>query len=467
MFARIIILLLLFGLGSARGQAPIRLDLEDAIAQALAQNRTLARNALGVRSSAYGIEGAQAEFRLKLQPDGRAATDQDGSTLQYGLNATRSFLPGTELSMGAQQAERREDTGSDWDRTTLKVSLSQPLFRNAGILVNREPITQAEQQLRTARRDLERQRGELVVDVVAAFENLIRLGKQIESEEAAWKRIDKLYRLTQARERQGRATRVDTLRVELKRGQSQSRLEISRDRLFFNQRDFAELLGAPPDQVFELEPPPLLELEPPAAEEAVSLALSNRLDYAQTLQDYQDQLRGVKIAQNAMLPSLSLVTRYERVDEDRNEGGLEEDIWSVGLGGDTELTRAGERARLAQATLSREAAGETIHIRELSIAREVQQLLSAYQRARSELVIAERNYQLADSRARLARRLFEIGRGDNFSVTDAEDSLNDADTRRHATRAEASISGYQLMQGLGILIEVPDDLKPGAIPKKI
>ena len=453
-------------LGALASSAPARaaapLDLEAAIAQAMARNRSLARSALNLQGTAYGIDSAGAAFRLRLQPDGRASTDQDGATYQYGLQATRAFLPGTELTVGGRQTERDDDTVGDWRRTSLQVNLAQPLFRDAGVLVNREPITRAEQQLRSARRNLELQRNDLVVEVVERFENLIRLGKQIASDEAAFVRMDKLYRLTQARERQGRASRVDTLRVELNRGQAQSRLEISRERLSFNQREFAELLGDPPDRVYELEPPPLLEVELPEPAVAVALALSNRLDYAQALQDYEDQVRGVRLAENALLPSLSLVTRYEKVDEQDIGADAGEDIWSVGISGDTELTRTRERAELGQATVSREAARETVHIRELAIAREVQQLISAYQRARSELGIAERNYQLAESRARLARRLFEIGRGDNFSVTDAEQALNDADTRLLATRAEASLSGYQLLRGLGNLVETPEDLKPGA-----
>ena len=438
------------------------LALTAAIAQALDHNRELARSALGLRSASYGIDSARAGFRLRLQPEGRTDRDQDGSTLQYGLTAARTFEPGTELAVGGRQTERDFDDGGSSRRTTLRVDLAQPLFRDFGRLVNREPVTQAEQQLRSARRDLEQQRSDLVIDVVETFENLVRLDKQIVSDQASLQRMDKLYRLTQARERQGRASRVDTLRVELKRGQAQSRLESSLERRDFNRRVFAEWLGAPPEAVFELIPPPLLELDLPEPPEAVAIALSNRLDYAQALQNYDDTVRGVKIAEKGLLPNLALITRYERVDDSQAVADFDENQWSIGLGGDTELTRATERARLGQATVSREASRETIFIRELAIAREVQQRISTYRRARSELGIAERNFTLAQNRALLARRLFERGRGDNFSVTDAEEALNDADNRLLLARAEASISGYQLLRDLGSLIEVPEDLKPNA-----
>ena len=445
---------------AAVAQAPTPLDLEQAMDLALAHNRELARSALNLRSTAYGIESAQSAFRLRLQPNGRATTDQEGSTWQAGLNASRAFLPGTTLSVGGDQLERESDAGSTSRRSTLQVSLEQPLFRDFGARVNHEPITRAEQQLLNARRDWETQRSELVVDVVRGFESLIQLRQQLESDEASFRRMDKLYRLTVARERQGRASRVDTLRVELQRGQSQSRWDSTRDRLGVAERDFAELLGAPSDTRYELTAPPLLDLELPAPALAIATALSNRLDYAQTLQDYQDAVRGVKLAEKALQPALSVVTRYERINDDNAGPGFDEDQWSVGLAGDTELTRSAERARFAQSALSREAAAETIRIRELAIAREVQQRLSALQLARSERIIAERNFKLASDRARLARRLFERGRGDNFSVTDAEEALQDAENKRLGARAEASISGYELLHGLGMLVEVPSDLKP-------
>lgn len=447
-------------LAVACAQAPTPLDLEQAIDRALARNRDLARSALGVRSTALGIDSARAGFRLRLQPAGRASTDQGGSTVQAGLTAARTFLPGTELSVGGQQTEQEDDAGGTDRRTVLRGNLEQPLFRDFGLLVNREPITRAEQQLRSARRGWEQDRADLVVQVVQTFENLIKLRQQIVSDQASFQRMDKLYRLTVARERQGRASRVDTLRVELNRGQAQSRLESDQERYATTRREFAELLGDPPDTEYALTAPPLLELNLPDPGSAVATALSNRLDYAQALQDFQDAVRGVRLAEKNLQPALRLVTRYERIEDSNAGAGFDEDQWSVGLAGDTELTRAAERARLGQASLGREAAAESVHIRELAIAREVQQLLAAYQRARSELGIADRNYKLAGDRARLARRLFERGRGDNFSVTDAEEALQDADNRRLSARAEASITGYQLLRGMGMLVEAPADLKP-------
>ena len=436
------------------------LDLPAALNRALAQNRTLAQQALALRSADLGIDSARAEFGFSLRPDGGVERTQDEERYRYGLVLGKKFLPGTEVQAGPR-VERADTDFASTRRTSWRVDLRQPLFRNFGALVQGESVVQAQQRLRSARRDYEQQKADLMLRVVDQFETLIRLERQVIAEEASLQRLDKLYRLTQARERQGRATRVDTLRVELQRGEAVSRLEANRERLSSQRRDFAELLGEPPDALFTLEPPPLLELDLPPVDDAVQVALAHRLDYAQTLQDYTDTLRGEKIARRGLWPDLAFVARYESFDTsgDAVVGG-DDSLWAVGLAGDTDLNQTRERSRLGQAVISRESARETIRIRELTITREVQQQTSAYRRALDELAIAERNYELAGQRARLARRLFELGRGDNFSVTDAEDALTQAEDRRLAARSEASLAGYRYLNTVGTLLEVPADLRP-------
>jgi outer membrane protein TolC len=456
--------LLALWLGLARAlTAAEPLDIAEALNRALAQNRSLAQRALALRGAEFALAAARAEFEFSLRPDAAAERAHDGDRYRYGIVVGKKWLPGAEVEAGPRVEWSETEAGSN-QRASWRVDVRQPLFRNFGSLIHGESVTQARQRALRARREYELQKADLALRVVDLFESLIRLERQIAADEASLQRLDKLYRLTRARERQGRATRVDTLRVEFQRGEAVSRLETARERLSSQRRDFAELLGEPPDAVFALEPPPPLDLELPPLEEAVRIALENRLDYAQALQDYADAERAERIARRGLLPDLALVARAETFDDAQGDG--RENLWSISLAGNTDLNRARERARLGQATITRESAREAVRIRELAIAREVQQTYSAYRRARQELDIAERNYRLAHQRAQLARRLYEIGRGDNFSVTDAEASLERAEDRRLAARADVSGAGYRFLNALGTLIEAPAELRPrvGEIP---
>ena len=53
-----------------------------------------------------------------------------------------------------------------------------------------------------------------------------------------------------------------------------------------------------------------------------------------------------------------------------------------------------------------------------------------------------------------------MDRGDNFTVSDAEDQLQLAEATVLAARADASIAAYRVLRALGTLLEAPSDLKP-------
>ncbi len=440
----------------------IRLDLPTAIARSLEWNRELRRAAKLLRRNELDVEGSRAGFSLSVRPDATAGVSGDGNDWQYGLRANKRFLPGTEVEVAGRinQSELSED---ELHRVTLEVEVQQPIFRNFGSLIHGEELLQAGNALREAERQYERQKADHVVRVVTLYETIVRLVRQIESDEDFYQRMHKLYRLTKARERQGHTTRVDTLRVELQRGQSQLRLENSRERRSFAQRDLAEALGYPIHTTFALEPAPMLSIKVPPIEVAVATALSNRLDYAQVLQDYRDTERGEKIARRRLYPDLSLLTRYQRY----GEGGgfpeareLDRDYWFAGVSLGSDLNRRKDRIFVQQARVTRLAARETVRVSELAITREVQQSITAYRRARTEAAIAERNAKLAEGRAEIARRLFRMGRGDNFSVTDAEEAFAQAQGQLLTTRADVTLAGCRLKRALGALIDYPTHLKP-------
>ena len=441
------------------------LDLDTALGYALKRNRNLVRLALSLEGSQIGVGAAESEFSVRVAPDGDLDFSNDRDARQYGLLGSKRFILGTDVQLRGDVSEIDPQDGEEFRRGTLSIRIEQPLFRNFGRLIHGESILQAQQTLKTARRTYHQQMANLIVDVVQSFETILLLEGQIRSDEAFFVRMDKLYKLTRAREKQGHTSRVDTLRVELDRGQALSRLEVTRERLSFNQREFAELLGFDPETIFLLEPPRLIEFEIPALEESVKVGLANRMDYAQVLQDHEDTYRGIKIARRGLYPDLGLVTRYERFGEGRTFSeatDFGEDSWFVGLGANVELNPVRDRAAISRAVVDEKSARETIQIVELNVAREIQQQVTAYRRAQADLRIVGRNLKLSEDRAKLARRLFEAGRGDNFSVTDAEESYLEAESRRLAARAEASVSGYRLLRALGTLIDFPKELKPKA-----
>jgi len=455
---------LLAGSATAFGQEPI--NIERAIDCALKQNKSLHVLELSLQSSLLGVDVAKTEFSPSLVPNGTAGSTDSGKSLAYGFTASKKTVMGTSASVSGQISDQDMPGDTELHQGTITVELTQPLLRNLGPLVNREPVTKAESQVAAARRQVELKKTDLVVQVVETYEELLRLQRQLQSDEKALQRLDKLVLLTEARSRQGRASRVDVLRVEQQRGDAQLRVNESRTSIKSRGADFADLLGFPPERSFTVEPCPQLTVDVSNPDAACASALENRLDYAQVLQDHRDAERGVKIARRNLLPDLNMITRYQRIGEGPNASdatSFSDSTWFVGLSIESDLNRTKDYLALDQSKVSAATVKETVDIVEAGIRRQVGQDIAAYERTRADVLLAERNYHLAESRATLARRMFELGRGDNFSVTDAEDALLKAQIQWLQSQADVSVAAYHLLRTMGTLLECPGDLKPSAL----
>lgn len=438
------------------------LTLDRAINTALGNNPTLKQFQLSSEGNALSIASAETAFQLSAQPLSGLSVDDDGdSSGFYGLRlAKRTGYGGEVVVQGIDDSLLDDDGGSSY-----RVSFSQALFRNAGALINQENIVRAQQSHLTAQRSLEITKANTVVSVVDAYERVLRLTQQLAADEQAITRARSLLKLTQAKERLGRTNRIDTLRVQLQQGETESRAANSAEQLRAAKRALAELMGWNSAVLPTLEPAPLFIVEYGSLDEATATALANRLDYAQSQQDHQDALRATRIARKTIQPALRLVAQYDYNDTDTFDDSAFDrgrDAWTLSLVSDTDFNRNREKVQYQQALIAQNRTIENIRARHLAIGREVEQALLAYQRAHQQLDVLQGNLKHAEARLTLARKLFRVGRTDGFSVTDAEEAYLAAQRRWLAGRSEASVNGYRLLATTGTLVEFPPHLKPGA-----
>ncbi|MEI6167439.1 MAG: TolC family protein [bacterium] len=444
----------------SRAAEPLALD--EAIQTALHHNARLAYGSLAVDRQRMGVTSARQEFDPELSPNGTLNNTEGNSDWRSGIRAHKKFLWGTEIGLGAETTHYPTVVDEAW-RSAIKLDVRQPLFRDFGRLVNEEGITAASERLRAEERRWELQKADIIVDVVRSFETIIRLQKQIDCDKAILERTDKLRELTRIRERQGRASHVDTLRIELLYGQAQSRQEAHREELFSATRELAELLGFPPEKPITLAPAPLLDLDVPPMEIAIQTSFSNRLDFAQSIDDYRSLQRQVKLARHKLEPALYMVAESQQYGQDTDFSDsltLDKNLWTVGLAGQMDLLQHRDKTAVSTSELDVEAGWAAVHIKMRTLAREIQQAVSAYRQVRAEFAIAGRNYEAAQARTELAGRLFAMGRGDNFAVSDAETAFIDAESSLLSTRARICMTGYNLLRLMGTLTDAPPSLKP-------
>jgi outer membrane protein TolC len=442
------------------------LALEDAIEQALAHNRDLVKGALDLQGDRLAGEAVEESLRgVRIVPEGVVGVDSDGGDSGAGLRVEKTGSYGTRVAVGAAARQIEVEGASDLRREEVRAEISQPLFRRFGPLVQNEPIVAANENLLAARRVWERDRSALVVRVVERYEGLIFLRHQIGNDEAFAARMDKLWLLADAREPQGKATRTEVMRMDLQRGEAAARLEAERTQLSIQFQEFADLLGLPLETAFRLVPPALLDLEVETPARALAVALAERPDYAQALQDIETGDRQLRIARRNLLPDMQLLARQTTFGEGEDwsdAGEFDEDDWFVGLAADMNVNLRGAQLDVARAGVDAESRRQVAEIVRNRLAVEVNTGLATYRRTRAELQLAANNRELAARRAELARALFEAGRASADSVSDAESDLIQAELSELATRREASLSAYRLLHVLGTLVPAPRDLlRPG------
>lgn len=446
----------------APGTNAVPLAMEEAIQQALDHNRDLVKGALDLQGYRIAEQGVRETARgIQIVPEGSAGVGSDSEDVRAGLRAEATGSYGTRVAVGGAVRQIEVDGAADVRRGEVRVEVSQPLFRRFGPLVQNEPIVAANETLLAARRAWERDRSSLVVRVVELYEGLIYLRHQIESDEAFAVRMEKLWMLANAREQQGKASRTEVLRMDLQRGEAESRLETERSQLAIQFQEFANLLGLPLDSAFRLTPPALLDLDVAEADRALAVALDERPDYAQALQDIETGERLLRIARRNLLPDMRLAARQTTFGEGpewSDAGRLDDDDWFVGLTADMNLNLRGAHLGVARAGMDDEARRQVAEIVRNRLAVEVNSGLATYRRARAELQLAARNRELAANRAALAGALFEAGRASADSVSDAEADLIRAELNELASRRDASVSAYRLLHVLGTLVPVPREL---------
>jgi outer membrane protein TolC len=449
------------------GDAARTMPLSEAVESALRGNRDLKILVAAVEAREVDVATAGSEFTFRIRPDATAEASGDRDVLGYGVSASRRTGLGSDFAVEGRLTRTDSDGAGLAERGSILVRIDQPLLRHLGPLVNRENVVRAESRAAAAQRELALRRSDLVVRVVEIYQELFRLQAQVDCDAQAVDRLDRFLRLSRARERQGRTTRVETLRSELKAGEARLRLHAARQRRRSLCREFADVLGLAPETEIRAEAAPLLKVTIPAPEEAMRVALRNRLDLAQILSDLDDAARGVRVARRHLLPDVRMISRYERFGEgpgSADAGRLDESVWFVGLTLSRGFPMRDEKADLTQAEIRERV--ETVRVDSVksAIARQVQQELLNYEQRQTEAALAEENYGVGRRRLTLAQRLFESDRSDAASVSDGEDELRQAQNQWLEARAAACVAGYRVLRAMGTLVDCPSELKPRGMP---
>lgn len=446
----------------AMGAAAAELSLDRAINLALTQNRQLIQAGSMLDASQADLDAADAGFDVQVTP---ALTEQRvGGTefKNYGVTLSKKLVTGGTVSLSATRGDTLLPDGVLIVQPAVNLSLQQPLFKNAGPGVALYPLHAAESKLATAKRKYAQARQDLVSKVVDAYAGLHELEQQVKLDQVNVEQATELSRITREYALVGRAKTLDSMRTDFQLDQVRGRLAADQQRQTAARAELAELMGMPPDSAFETQTvawPDYQTLDP---QQAVQVALANRLDYAQAMQDYDDTLHSLSLARNQTLPGVDVTVGYQRYSSSPLPGSSVPAGGGAYVGLSSELggSYTSEKAEVRKADAERAAALEELDLMREQITREVQQGLYAYQEARTENEIAGHAAADAQARLQLARELFHMGRADSFAVTDATEELVASQSSFLTAGTDVVRAGYKLSLILGTLVAPPDELKP-------
>ncbi len=447
-------------------ELPPVVGLEDALRIAALRNRDLIQAREGLQLSAVSLRNAERDVGVRLAGSISyllAGSDDAEQSEEQGvsLSATDLLPTGGELSLTGDvdrghgrgsRAFTAENSSADG---SISLRLTQPLLRDAGYEASHEALTDAERQALYDVRNFELQRQDLALRVQREFYSLVSQKAVITNREVSLENFEFLQKRSVRLFEVGRVSEVDKFRAAREYLTSENALIDATQEFAARLDRFKILLGIESavqfDVLDEIPDPRAMDLD---LEDAINVALRNRLDVMTSRNQVEDSERRLRIAERDLLPSLELEAVRTRRDTERriNDLTLDRDSYSVGVSLELPLDRVRERGALRSAKISVSRARRSLALLEDNVILEVRESLRDLRSATNSLAIQEQIVASEEKNAKVARLRFEQGEIGINDLTDALTGLTDASDRHVREQTNVETARLQLVRDLGVLV---------------
>ena len=455
----------------------IPLSVNDVIRMALANNIDIGVSRFQPMISEYAITQAYQRFDPRLTFSGTVNRNTTASASQLDGADTNSILTGRysvgyihELDFGSNYSVtfsvNRSSTNSTFStinpsyRGTLQYSYTQPLLNGFGRLVNTSQIKIAQTNLEISEVAFERQVMDLVAEASNSYWDLVYAGEDIRVQEAALGLAQRTLRDNRTRVEIGTLAPIDLVQAESVVATRQESLIVarfSRIRLEDSIKSMISRVADPALVLLSLNPIGDVrnrndEILP--VEEAIQLALINRPEMRETELTLQNNDLNLRVARNALLPSLSLTTTYTQNGIGGTEfirsgglggqtttvlpggiGGAFSDIfgfdftgYSVGFNLQIPLSNKSAQARLTQLTVQQRQTESRRAAMAQAIAMEVRNAYNQIEMNRARIVAAQAAREFAERRLDAEQRKFILGASEIRFVLDEQQNVTQSQT---------------------------------------
>ena len=376
---------------------------------------------------------AEAGAKYTTFKNGTAETfgDEGISTRNNGITAgmTRTLASGAKISLDITHNLLSYATNPSISGENSKLSLSivQPLLNGFGPLVTKEPLRQAERNMVYAAREFKRYQQQFVIDITARYYSSLRLRDQLENVRKNFESSVANRKQTESFAKAGRIADFEAAQARQKELDAADRWSLTSANYQKALDDFRFALGLPVDlnaepdsaALTELESRGLIELDIDLAE-AVSYAISNRLDLINRREQVEDKGRKVKIKRRNFLPNLGVTYDIDTYANNPLGKDVQQNL-SVKLDLPLDWTEKRNEYRKAQIALERE--GRNLAEEESAVERSVRDLWRKLERNRSVYNNRLLSVNLSERRVENTELLLQQGKALTRDVLDAQDDL--------------------------------------------
>ncbi len=372
-------------------------------------------------------------------------------TVVNDFDITHRLPYGGDVSAGvlATVVDDIHGTVTDDRGTSLTLDVSIPLLKGAGA-VAREDLIQAKRDMVYAARTFERFRRSFLRQLVGDYLNLVVRRQALDNAQRGVESLRQLARRQQALYEAGRARLYDSADAENQALASIASLSQSWEQYRLAVDRFKVRIGWPVDDPVRIESASL-GLVPPAVTmgEAVTSAMTNRLDLQTEADELEDAERSVQNARNALLPNLTLTAGIDVASDDDTVTSFDAGNTNLdaGLSLEVPLDRKREGIIVRQAQITLQKARRSEQVLRDTIAVDVRSALRDIDVFRFSLDLQERNVQIAQ--LGLDSIMADPDRVSVLDQTRAIEELQDARDARDSARRdlELAILDYLLHAG--------------------
>lgn len=434
------------------------LTLETSLPRALNYNRQILNTQDGIVKADYQVSIAYSEFDLRIRPNadaGYVGGGSVGSGPSYGLGAEfyKKLPQGTTISVSPLLQKAAKSFSS-----ILNSRITQPLLRGFGREYAMSNLHGAQFSLRSSNRTFFIAQCQLIYRVITSLYEYVKAERSVILNAESHSRLQKFHKSSVIKARIGLSDPLDLYRAENELNHAEESLKSSQEKFQESEDAIRDILALPPNAKLIVNIPVFYTQDPISLDEAIEMALKNRVEIDQAYDQHIENIRLSKIAKDRLWPELNLVLNYNNLGNDQvftESWRKRESTWGIGFTTSTDFNPAAEQAIYDQSLLGIEVATRNIDQTISNITFDVKRALRNLDRIHQRIEIQEKQVTNAEGELRLAQIKFDRGMGNNFDLIQAEKSLRIAQLSHWNALMDHIIGEYQLRTVLGLLMEKP------------